>query len=199
MTVTSAPTSLRASTAARPAAGRLIGLDALRVVAAALVFAHHLAPSVLGPGTGQGLDVGVMIFFALSGFVLYRPFLLGQAAIGSFVVRRIARLWPAYLVASVGVAWLFEPRFLANPVGLVTMASTPLGVVWTLKLELLFSALLPLIARAAIRGPSGGRLVVLIGFAVAGLRSEACPARQAAAFPLASPCGHSCRGWSSRN
>jgi peptidoglycan/LPS O-acetylase OafA/YrhL len=106
-----------------------------------------------------------MIFFALSGFVLYRPFLLGRASIGSFVVRRIARLWPAYLVAAVGVALLFEPRFLGDPIGLVTMASTPLGVVWTLKLELLFSALLPLLARAAIRGPSGGRLGVLFGFA----------------------------------
>jgi acetyltransferase len=145
---------------------RLVGLDALRVLAAGMVFAHHLAPVVMGPGTGRGLDVGVMIFFALSGYVLYRPLLLGQTTIGSFVVRRIARLWPAYLVAAIGVAWLFEPRFLADPLGLATMASSPLGVIWTLKLELIFYALLPLIARIAIRAPSSGRLLVLIGFAV---------------------------------
>jgi peptidoglycan/LPS O-acetylase OafA/YrhL len=131
-----------------------------------MVFAHHLAPVMLGSGAGQGLDVGVMIFFALSGYVLYRPFLLGRPAIGSFVVRRIARVWPAYLIAAVGVACLFGPRFLADPLGLATMASTPLGVIWTLKLELLFYALLPLIARLTVRAPSGGRLAVLIGFAV---------------------------------
>jgi peptidoglycan/LPS O-acetylase OafA/YrhL len=135
------------------AARRMIGLDAMRAVAATLVFAHHLAPVVVGPGTGRGLDVGVMIFFTLSGYVLYRPFLAGGAAIGSFVVRRVARIWPAYLVASVGVALLFEPRFLADPIGLATMASTPLGVIWTLKLELVFYGLRDHHIRALHRSP----------------------------------------------
>ena len=139
------------------------------MVAAALVFAHHLAPVVIGPGAGRGLDVGVMIFFALSGYVLYRPFLTGQTAIGSFVVRRIARLWPAYVVAAVGVAVLFEPRFLGDPLGLATMASAPLGVIWTLKLELVFCALLPLIARLTVRATSRTRLAVLVAFALSWL------------------------------
>ena len=169
MTVRPGRASKPDPTTVKPAEGRFVGLDALRAVAAALVFAHHLAPQLLGPGAGRGLDVGVMIFFALSGYVLYRPFLQGRPAIGSFVVRRIARVWPAYLVAAIGVALLFEPRVLADPIGLATMASTPLGVIWTLKLELIFYALLPVIARLTVRAPSSGRLAVLIGFAVAWL------------------------------
>jgi peptidoglycan/LPS O-acetylase OafA/YrhL len=184
LTVTPGPASQPRQTTAVPAAGRLIGLDALRAVAAALVFAHHLAPQVLGPGAGRGLDVGVMIFFALSGYVLYRPFLMRRPPIGSFVVRRIARLWPAYLVASVGVAALFEPRLLADPAGLATMASTPLGVIWTLKLELVFYALVPLVARMAIRGPSGSRLAILIGFAMVWLAIGAASRTPGGSIPV---------------
>lgn len=163
--------------------GRLVGLDGLRAIAAALVFAHHLAPVLAGAGSGRGLDVGVMVFFTLSGYVLYRPFVMGNVRIGSFVVRRIARIWPAYLVAAIGVAVLFEPAFLADPVGLLTMSASPLGVVWTLKLEIVFYMMLPLTAWAMRGMADRGRLAFIAGFAALWLTIGAAAAPTSTGVP----------------
>jgi peptidoglycan/LPS O-acetylase OafA/YrhL len=142
--------------------GRMVGLDGLRAVAAGMVFAHHLGPTVFGRTAGTGLDVGVMVFFVLSGYVLYRPFATNGVAVGSYLVRRVARIWPAYLLAAFGVSVFLQQAFLAAPLDIVTMGHTPLGVVWTLKFELGFYCALPFIARL-IRGlPSQGRLAVLV-------------------------------------
>ena len=67
---------------------RNAGLDLLRVLACLLVVAFHLR-TVLGVDFGplnsfvQGGDSGVYIFFALSGYLLYRPFLRGTVDHGS--------------------------------------------------------------------------------------------------------------------
>jgi peptidoglycan/LPS O-acetylase OafA/YrhL len=144
-----------------PGRGRMVGLDGLRAVAAGMVFAHHLGPTMFGASAGTGLDVGVMVFFVLSGYVLYRPFARNGVDLGSYLVRRVARIWPAYLLAAFGIAIFLQPAFLATPLSIVTMDHTPLGVVWTLKYELGFYCALPFIARL-IRGlPWQGRLAVL--------------------------------------
>jgi peptidoglycan/LPS O-acetylase OafA/YrhL len=142
--------------------GRMVGLDGLRAVAAGMVFAHHLGPTMFGASAGTGLDVGVMVFFALSGYVLYRPFATKGVPLGSYLVRRVARIWPAYLLAAFGAAVFFQPAFLAAPLDIVTMDHTPLGVIWTLKFELGFYCALPFIARLIRRLPLQGRLAVLV-------------------------------------
>src|SRR5487761_894687 len=88
-------------------------LDSLRGLAALGVFVLHIA-FYLGLGTGTGIAdylvehvsnypaPSVVIFFALSGFVLYRPFALrryGHASpgrISEYAIRRAARILPIY-------------------------------------------------------------------------------------------------------
>ena len=90
--------------------------DSLRAIAALSVFAiHALYQPEVQTGRvhwwyplGVHLDIGVPIFFGISGFLLYRPFLAARAAGGSFDVRRYAwrrilRIVPAFWVALVVV------------------------------------------------------------------------------------------------
>lgn len=94
---------------------RLLGLDLLRAVAAWLVLLSHVAfwtgasaEGVVGGLAARG-ELGVAIFFALSAFLLSTPFVrrgLGEAAPWSartYLVRRAARILPAYLLALLGV------------------------------------------------------------------------------------------------
>ena len=51
------------------------------------------------------LDVGVAIFFLISGYLLYRPFLArsirddAEPRVGGYLLRRVARIFPAYWLA----------------------------------------------------------------------------------------------------
>ena len=71
--------------------GRSSGLDGLRALAALLVVAFHLN-TVSGVSFGpldviiRGGDTGVYVFFALSGYLLYKPFLQGPGG--------PRRVWP---------------------------------------------------------------------------------------------------------
>lgn len=145
----------------KPAAplSRNDGLDLIRAVAAALVFATHLYHKTdaqfLGP-LAQGGHIAVWMFFALSGYLLYRPF-LGSVDLRKYAVSRVARLAPAYYLAAlvIGLSGL-EPGMVANPlptllVAVNMMPSEPLGLVvfgqaWTLGIEVAFYASLPLVA-----------------------------------------------------
>ena len=77
---------------------RLTGLDVMRGVAALMVFAHHV--QVPGnPALASGLDAGVLIFFALSGYLLYQPFVAARQAgetidLWVYAIRRAARILP---------------------------------------------------------------------------------------------------------
>jgi peptidoglycan/LPS O-acetylase OafA/YrhL len=112
-----------------------------------MIFVTHMRP----PGFDPRLDSGVLIFFALSGYLLYRPFVDGPVAVGPYLVRRIARIMPAYLVAAFGIALLWHPDLLADPVGLATMTNSSVIVVWTLRIELTFYVALPVLAWALSR------------------------------------------------
>ncbi|HEY0444483.1 MAG TPA: hypothetical protein VGC90_09690, partial [Candidatus Limnocylindrales bacterium] len=63
-----------------------------------MIFGTHMRLADFSPR----LDSGVMIFFALSGYLLYGPFVRGPVAVAPYLVRRIARIMPAYLVAAFG-------------------------------------------------------------------------------------------------
>lgn len=93
---------------------RLPALDAVRVIGALAVVGHHVGFAT-GRNTGDAaigawlsrLDVGVAVFFVLSGFLLFRPYAHAQAtyqrppAAGRYLWRRATRILPAYWVAVV--------------------------------------------------------------------------------------------------
>lgn len=85
-------------------------LDGLRAVAVIAVWVHHatLVAPALYPHTmphGIYLSAGVQLFFALSGFLIYSPFVQAHLtggpspSLATYARRRITRIYPAYLVA----------------------------------------------------------------------------------------------------
>ena len=150
---------------------RLAALDALRGLAALMVFAVHAQL----PGVHEalpGLDAGVLIFFALSGYLLYAPFGAAMRSgrpveLRTYAVRRLLRIAPAYLVASFAISGAWFPELLADPIGITTTWQSPILVVWTLQLEIAFYILLPLIAYGLKRLDTANRVrLLLIGSAI---------------------------------
>ncbi len=143
-------------------AERNAGLDALRALACLMVILFHLN-SVSNVNFGPidpfiaGCDTGVYVFFVLSGYLLYRPFLREPPGLRTYALRRAARIVPGYFVALAGLIVLTgNPLPAANPLPYLTMSasySIPLrgflGSAWTLSAEIAFYAALPLIARVA--------------------------------------------------
>ncbi|MDD0840990.1 acyltransferase [Curvibacter sp. HBC61] len=107
----------RTTPPAAPGLPHFAALDSLRALAAGLVFLYHF--HVLEPGSGLSLFthlpvlqigwIGVDLFLLISGFVITRSG-LSQNALSTpqdrrqFMVRRLARIVPLYLVTS--VFWL---------------------------------------------------------------------------------------------
>lgn len=109
--------------------GRIEGLDLLRGIAIALVMLRHALPDV-APGAGV---VGVVMFFALSGYLI-TGVLEQRPPLGSFYARRARRLVPPLLVLVAGVV-------------LVTLLADPLGdrgeLGWTVLWALTWTGNLP--------------------------------------------------------
>jgi peptidoglycan/LPS O-acetylase OafA/YrhL len=147
----------------QPRGSRYDHIDALRAFAALLVLWRHAeglfdpagltafgkwAFSFIDPGR-----VGVVLFFAVSGFVIPSS-LQGTRVEGTrkFLIRRFFRLYPAYWL-SIPIGWLAihwlggEPlaplTIIANTTMLHELFGFPdvIGVYWTLVLELAFYAL----------------------------------------------------------
>jgi len=154
--------------------------DGLRAIAAITVVLHHASFPTAKMINGRlapyftHLDIGVAVFFLISGFLLYRPFvaaaLAGHSApsVRRFFRRRLLRIFPAYWLALVCVIAFFG---LQMPVGGArsyleyftllqvydpARATGGLAQAWTLSIELSFYAFLPLYAWA-MRGLSIGR------------------------------------------
>ena len=172
---------------------RFPALDGVRAIAAFAVVCTHV-----GFNSGRSLDdgpfapllarleFGVTLFFLLSGFVIYRPFLV--AALNDrvrpaghnrrYLTRRAVRILPAYWVAvlvTLAVLSLREPTahdWWAYPLLLQTYTNgnldPSLTQMWTLSVELSFYLLVPVAAgwaanRAAGRTGIVRRNLVLIG------------------------------------
>ena len=148
---------------------RFPGCDGLRALAAGTVLFFHVATLTgLNTRTGAGkyffqLDVGVDVFFVLSGFLLYRPFVRAHVAgktgpaVGSYFKRRFLRIFPAYWFVLLAVLYVFHQATAPRAVdGLVFFSLTQIyskqrllgGLVpaWTLCTEISFYAFLPLYA-----------------------------------------------------
>lgn len=142
------------------AGGRLAALDSLRLVASALVLGQHLletTPSMAWlVGWGPGV-AGVAMFFLISGYVI--PLSVGpRLRLGPFLIRRLFRIYPLYLVTlsllvlAGGTGFLprwadmaaaSPARWLANVLLVQDFVGQPafLGVSWTLIIELIWYGL----------------------------------------------------------
>lgn len=138
--------------------------DSLRAIAALSVFAYHTRlfaspPEALQPYIAR-LDIGVTIFFLISGFLLYRPFARARLRrepalnIPAYAWRRGLRIVPAYWVALLLIGlWFGLDAVLGSdaPIyfGFVQIyfpshAISGIGQAWSLCVELTFYAFLPI-------------------------------------------------------
>lgn len=126
-------------------------LDGLRGFAALVVFVSHFSNAfnlwggLLGSGAGQ---VGVMLFFALSGYLMGRLYLdlpVSRSAILTFLRRRVARVVPLYLMVvatafGLGLYGVTQANLIEH---LLFLRGT--GVLWTIPVEVQFYALFPVL------------------------------------------------------
>jgi peptidoglycan/LPS O-acetylase OafA/YrhL len=152
--------------------------DGLRAIAALSVLVYHVGfysranegEAGLSPYLAR-LNVGVAVFFVISGFLLYRPMLVGRLGggppvrLGDYARRRVLRIVPAYWVALValaiypGLPGVFSARWwvyfgFAQDYSTST-ATQGIGPAWSLGCEAVFYLLLPFLslglARLAVR------------------------------------------------
>jgi peptidoglycan/LPS O-acetylase OafA/YrhL len=152
---------------------RIVALDGLRAAAAGMVFLHHVQLPGLDVLT-KGFDSGVLVFFALSGYLLYAP--LAKASdegrsvdLAGYAVRRVLRILPAYLVAAFLIAWLRYPWLLDDPLGLITSTHSSIVVVWTLQIEAMFYLAIPFAAFGLNRLQPGSRTRAIVAASMASI------------------------------
>jgi peptidoglycan/LPS O-acetylase OafA/YrhL len=90
-------------------------------------------------------DAAVILFFVLSGHVLGRS-LEGKRPRIDYFVRRIFRLLPAGIVAAAPFIWYFRPDFTTSLETALLVNHTVNGVIWSLQIEWIGSALIFMIA-----------------------------------------------------
>jgi peptidoglycan/LPS O-acetylase OafA/YrhL len=167
-------------------------LDAMRAVAALSIVVTHASgvsnfntDNALGAYTAR-LNFGVCIFFLLSGFLLYRPFVAarreGRPPITprAFMRRRVLRIVPAYWVALVllaiypgllGFSEHWWRMFSFTQIYWSNSTVQGIGPAWTLCIEASFYVLLPFLAAgiARLRPRVSTELALLVGLALATL------------------------------
>ena len=146
-------------------------LEAFRGIAALMVVFTHVGflsgRAVAGPWAGwlSRLDFGVTLFFLLSGFLLFRPFV--QAAYGRrpavpvrpYLRRRFLRIYPAFLIVLVAnylitptsrefnaERWISTALLIQNYTGNFGNQLPGLVQTWSLAIEMSFYLALPLLA-----------------------------------------------------
>jgi peptidoglycan/LPS O-acetylase OafA/YrhL len=169
--------------------------DGLRAIAAMAVFMTHLSLAgganlfnFLGVFWAR-MDAGVAIFFLISGFLLYRPFVrarlagAGRPDTGTFLWRRALRIYPAYWLALVFVVLVFRQTQVPDlwawleTVFLVHIYDPnhyfgPLVQSWTLATEVAFYVFVPIYA-TVLRGTGDGSLASKVRSEVVGLGAMA--------------------------
>lgn len=144
-------------------------LDGCRAVAAMGVLITHVGlltgyisrTPEIGPYLAR-MDVGVTIFFALSGYLLYRPFVAARFAglpsgdLASYVRRRALRILPAYWVALTIIAFVLQAPGFVEPHSVVShylllhiydstqLVGGPIQQAWSLATELAFYVFVPM-------------------------------------------------------
>jgi peptidoglycan/LPS O-acetylase OafA/YrhL/SAM-dependent methyltransferase len=156
-----------------PERARVRNLDVLRAVAALGVLAIHayamggrVVPVKATDAADVALSVlatGVWLFFAVSGYVITRPFAAALAQghplpdLGRYARRRALRIFPLYwlaLTAMIAIggaagtrAWQFPVHYLLLNNLVPGRQEALFPAAWTLTLEVLFYAVVPLLAR----------------------------------------------------
>lgn len=164
-------------------------LDTLRAIGALAVLTTHVAfqsgETVRNGMVGallSRLDVGVAVFFVLSGFLLSRPY-LARATVGAphpptgrYYWKRFVRIYPVYFVTVVVALLAIPANDFGGSVGRWISALTltdvflgnrlPQGLtqMWSLSVEVTFYLLLPLLMAVLIgrRTPNARRLTMLL-------------------------------------
>jgi peptidoglycan/LPS O-acetylase OafA/YrhL len=172
----------------RPAGGRLDALDGLRGLAALGVLVLHVwmfsygdlhkpPKGALDLALGE-LRLGVQLFFVLSGFLIFRPFVAAaldgarrMPSLTRYAIRRAARILPGYWLALGGSFLLL--RHLGHPMQ-VDPARLPVFLLfaqnhfeetikhldppmWTLAIEVSFYATLPVAGLLALKACNNSR------------------------------------------
>lgn len=163
-------------------------VDGVRAIAALTIFGFHLffhlgllSTDLLSRYLGN-LNVGVPIFFVVSGFLIYRPFVAKRFAeqpapeVAPYAIRRGFRIVPAYWVALVIVtlilgleATVFTPSGIVTYFGFLQVYDIGtvvggIGQAWTLCIEVSFYIALPIWAFFARRMlPRSGRRQMISG------------------------------------
>jgi peptidoglycan/LPS O-acetylase OafA/YrhL len=174
-------------------------LDGLRAIAALLVVCSHYSKSLMvmmgttdfPPVVTAFGDIGVQIFFCLTGFLFTHKALEGPVEIPKFIASRVRRIVPLYLVCMtagillvnqirlmtpghesfhlVDVLYAYGTGFTGYPVGNVSGVALNgvMGQVWTLHWEWMFYLCVPFLAAIlAVRSWTVALVVFVVGCAV---------------------------------
>lgn len=173
-------------------------INFLRFIAASLVIWFHMAsllaipePYIMGQGLGP---IAVNIFFVLSGYLIAKSW-TRSSSFGSYLIRRIARIFPGLAVVILLSVFVMGPIVTSLPLGdyfadagtwkylsLIVLApignvlpgvfdANPLpyavnGSLWTLRYEFLAYLLTPLLYAATKKLCGGRKLVFAVVLAV---------------------------------
>lgn len=171
--------------------GFLPAVEGMRACAAMGVVLTHVA---FQTGTSSGVlgrllhrfDLAVAVFFALSGFLLWRGHAAAARGLrqrpptGHYLRSRLVRIMPGYLVAVIVILTLLPEANHASPtVWLANLTLTQVYVpltltagltqMWSLSVEVSFYLALPILAFLARRLPVRARVPVIAAVAVASL------------------------------
>ncbi len=169
----------------------LPAVEGMRACAAIGVVITHVAfqtghSSGISGRLWSRFDMAVAVFFALSGFLLWRSHAAAACGLrpapptGHYLRSRVVRIMPAYLVSVVVILALLPDAggaslvvWLANLTMTqiyVPLTLTPgLTQMWSLAVEVSFYIILPLLALAARRLPVRARIPVIAGVALLSL------------------------------